>query len=297
VVASTFKAIVDKVAQPALVRADIRLNQRVVGISNIPSSPPTVSVVTADGEENQFDALVVTTPLGWLKKHAKEVFKPVLPSNILHAISEISVGHLEKVYIHFPRAFWRSEGGSASQENDNGVVEDPHPGYTNWITPSYATDTNPNRWPQEAYDLASFAAPNAHPTLLWYIYGDGSAHITSKIHNRPPSEQDTFLKTFFEPYYSRLPGYDPTDSTCQPKAFLATTWQHDEFAGNGSYCNFQVGIEDADECLESIRTGCPERAIWFAGEHAAPEEEMGTVAGAYLSGERAANNLLEYFKM
>jgi len=45
--------------------------------------------------------------------------------------------------------------------------------------------------------------------------------------------------------------------------------------------------------VERIRIGCPERWIWFAGEHAAPEEEMGTVAGAYLSGEAAARKVVE----
>jgi hypothetical protein len=43
--------------------------------------------------------------------------------------------------------------------------------------------------------------------------------------------------------------------------------------------------------------GCPERAIWFAGEHAAPEEEMGTVTGAYMSGERAARMVLEAIRV
>jgi hypothetical protein len=295
VVASNFKAILDKISTPALANADIRLNQRVIAIKNLPSHPPTVSILTDDGKENQFDALVVTTPLGWLKKNATNAFEPPLSPSLLRSISAISVGHLEKIYIHFPRAFWRSDSILTSEKDISGDLEDPFPGYTNWIAPSYAPDTNPNQWPQEAYDLAAFAAPNSHPTLLWYTYGDCSAHITSHVHDQPRSVQDDFLKSLFEPYYSRLPGYDPIDPTCQPKAFLATTWQYDELAGNGSYCNFQVGIEDADECVETIRKGCPERAIWFAGEHAAPEEEMGTVAGAYLSGERAARNVLDAF--
>jgi Flavin containing amine oxidoreductase len=251
--------------------------------------------MTDDGKEHQFDALVTTTPLGWLKTHAARVFSPPLPSDLTRAISAVSVGHLEKIYIHFPRAFWRS-GITSTSNSDAEDSEDPFPGYSNWIAPSYAPETNPNGWPQEAYDLAAFAAPNSRPTLLWYTYGDCSAHITSNIHNQPSSVQDEFLNSFFAPYYSRLPGYDPSDPTCQPKSFLATTWQHDELAGNGSYCNFQIGIERADECVETIRKGCPERSIWFAGEHAAPEEEMGTVAGAYLSGERAAKNVLEAFK-
>lgn len=46
-------------------------------------------------------------------------------------------------------------------------------------------------------------------------------------------------------------------------------------------------------CLERIREGLGERRIWFAGEHAAPVEEMGTVTGAYLSGDGAARRVLK----
>lgn len=49
--------------------------------------------------------------------------------------------------------------------------------------------------------------------------------------------------------------------------------------------------------MERIRIGCPERLIWFAGEHAAPEEEMGTAAGAYLSGDAAARKAVEALRI
>jgi hypothetical protein len=231
--------------------------------------------------------------LGRLKRELT-TFTPSLPASLTHAFSAISVGHLEKVYINFPRAFWRST--TMNEHMADGVAgneEDPNPGYTNWIAPGYANDTNPKAWPQEAYDLAAFAPPHAHPTLLWYTFGDLSAHITGSIHGRPYPKQHAFLTSFFEPYYSRLPNYSATDPSCQPAKFLATTWQYDELSGYGSYCNFQVGCEDADVCLERIREGLPERRIWFAGEHAAPVEEMGTVAGAYLSGEAAAGRVLK----
>lgn len=263
------------------------LKQKVIAVENTDSSERTVSITTDDGTVQSFDALIVTTPLGWLKSNASEVFSPPLPTNILQAIAAISVGHLEKIFINFPRAFWRSDIKEGS--------EDPFPLYTNWTAPSYAPDTNPNQWPQEAYDLAAFAPPNTRPTLLFYAYGDGSIHISSQIHNKPVAIQYEFLNSFFKPYYSRLPGYDASDPTCQPRTFLASSWQHDELSGYGSYCNFQIGIENGDECVEAFRRGCPDRSIWFAGEHAAPEEEMGTVSGAYFSGEEAARNVLSAF--
>lgn len=74
---------------------------------------------------------------------------------------------------------------------------------------------------------------------------------------------------------------------------MNTAWQFDELAGNGSYCNFQVGIKEADKDVEAIRHGVPERRLWFAGEHTAPFEELGTAAGAYMSGEAVALRIIE----
>lgn len=47
-----------------------------------------------------------------------------------------------------------------------------------------------------------------------------------------------------------------------------------------------------DEDIEVIRQGCPERGIWFAGEHTAPFVALGTVTGAYWSGEAVARRVL-----
>lgn len=52
-------------------------------------------------------------------------------------------------------------------------------------------------------------------------------------------------------------------------------------------------MTDADGDVEALRHGCPERRLWFAGEHAAPFDELGTAAGAYLSGEGAAKRVVQ----
>jgi hypothetical protein len=55
-----------------------------------------VNVVTDDGHRQTFDGVVMTTPLGWLKRNT-ECFIPSLDRRLLDAIDSISVGHLEKV--------------------------------------------------------------------------------------------------------------------------------------------------------------------------------------------------------
>jgi hypothetical protein len=271
-----------------------------------------VTVVTGDGNRQVFDGVVMTTPLGWLKRN-KAAFMPGLGRRLLNAIDSISVGHLEKVsalpanisqakkpmpcqvYVKFPRAYWKGWHTHPTQHSTTPATsigsEDDFPGYTNWISPSYAASTNPNAWPQEAYNLAAFAAPHSHPTLLFYMYGEQSAYITNLVQGMSTSEHLETLSAFFHPYYSLLPHYVEGDPGCQPSAILSTEWNSDELAGFGSYCNFQVGMTDADGDVEALRHGCPERKMWFAGEHAAPFDELGTAAGAYLSGEGVAKNV------
>ena len=50
-----------------------------------------------------------------------------------------------------------------------------------------------------------------------------------------------------------------------------------------------------DQDIEALREGCPERGIWFAGEHTAPFVALGTVTGAYWSGEGVAKRVAEVY--
>jgi len=207
---------------------------------------------------------------------------------------------MTKVYITFPEAFWidvpanlRDSPLSAAEKLN--FAEDTFASYTNWLAPSYSLTTNPKRWPQEIWNLASFTPPNRRPTILFYLYGDCSEYITTLVHKKSDEEHYKLLDEFFSPYYSLLPHFSAEDPACKPKAFLSTEWQKDELSGYGSYCNIQTGIKDADGDVEAMRHGVPERKLWFAGEHTAPFEELGTVAGAYLSGEAVGKRILELY--
>lgn len=103
------------------------------------------------------------------------------------------------------------------------------------------------------------------------------------------------LAEFFEPYYSRIGGYQEGDINCRPEKILTTKWMKDPWAGNGSYSNFQTGLEDGERDIEEFRKGLPERGVWFAGEHTAPVLGLGSVSGAYWSGENAAEKVVESF--
>ncbi|KAI9678030.1 MAG: hypothetical protein M1817_005974 [Caeruleum heppii] len=290
-VATTYRTILQHVARIPLEQADIHHSRKVERISSIPEEPKNgaVAITTTDGQTQQFDAVVVTCPLGWLKRN-QHAFSPALPLALVKAIDSISYGRLEKVYITFPTAFWHGISDSITIQNESFA------GFSHFTHPLYASDTNPQAWNQEAMDLAALPAPAAHPTLLFYIYGPCSTFITDMLSSSPSSSHHEQLESFFRPYYSRLPNYRPRAAECVPTGIHATNWQKDDMAGFGSYCNFQVGLENGDACIERMREGMPDRKIYLAGEHTAPFVALGTVTGAYWSGETVADRVVHDLK-
>lgn len=99
IVATTYTAILQKVAEAALSSADIKFNRRVVKIETSHAARAekhSVVLSTDDGCTQSFDEVILTTPLGWLKRN-KDAFSPSLPLRLSQAIDNISVGQLEKV--------------------------------------------------------------------------------------------------------------------------------------------------------------------------------------------------------
>lgn len=87
---------------------DVRLSNVVSRVSHSPSG---VSVHVAEGEGEAFDAVIVTVPLGVLKK-AVITFDPPLPERKQAAIARMGMGLLDKLYLHFEEAFWDEDATS-----------------------------------------------------------------------------------------------------------------------------------------------------------------------------------------
>ncbi|KAI1125151.1 FAD/NAD(P)-binding domain-containing protein [Nemania abortiva] len=283
--AGTYEKILAAIAKPAVEGAKFKYKSVVNKVqSSDDETCETLKVYTESGDTLEFDEVVFTAPLGWLKQHP-DTFSPPLPSRLAQAIKNIGYGCLEKVYISFPEAFWRS----SQPENDT-------QGFIMLLAPNYALNSNPNRWNQEIVELASSNSSHSHPTLLFYMYGDQSKFLTSTVAKIPSKEKkDTFLYEWFRPYYSRLPNYDESSPSCQPVGCYATDWLQDNLAGNGSYSNFQVGLAEGDKDIETMREGLPDRGLWLAGEHTAPFVALGTVTGAYWSGESVGKRIAQAY--
>lgn len=323
-IADTYQRILQEIAANALAHAKIHLDTEIRHIeTRISPNQGTVnneletkvSIHTASGLSQEFDEVVVTAPLGWLKAQKKMAFTPSLPPRLSEAIDNISYGHLEKCYVTFPSAFWHGNSDSdktATQFNlsdiTNGTTPEnpqtlngtsttsrtePYPSFIYFQSPTYVPHPPDLAWNQECISLADLPGRNAHPTLLFYLFGPCATAMVDLIASLPPHSPayNSVLTHFFEPFYSKLPHYSPTSLASKPVAFLATQWQRDPFAGHGSYTNYQVGLEAGDVDIETMRHGCPERALWFAGEHTAPFIALGTTTGAYWAGEGVARRI------
>jgi len=55
-----------------------------------------------------------------------------------------------------------------------------------------------------------------------------------------------------------------------------------------------AGLTEADRDIEVMREGVPSEGVWIAGEHAAPFVALGTVTGAYWSGEGVGRRILDF---
>lgn len=97
-VMTTFSAILQDIAAVALEKRTVHLNTKVTSVQTKSEDVEGSKVIlkTEKGESFEFDEVVMTTPLGWLKRN-KDVFTPALPSRLSQAIDNISVGRLEKV--------------------------------------------------------------------------------------------------------------------------------------------------------------------------------------------------------
>ena len=97
-----YRRLVDAMASGV----DVRLGRPV---SEIAVFPDGVRVTTADGRAEEGSHVVVTVPLGVLKR-GRPRFSPVLPPDRLAAIERLGFGRFEKVALRFTEPFWRAAG-------------------------------------------------------------------------------------------------------------------------------------------------------------------------------------------
>ena len=215
----------------------------------------TVTCRTPDRKTEEYVArfTVVTVPLGVLTS-GRIAFSPPLPSRKVEAMKRLGSAAVNKVVLHFRSAFWTPTCGS----NHVGVV---------------STSAN-HSW------FFNAATATKSPVLVCLLTGDAARKAEQSTNEQVVTRCVRSLQMAFRP--AHVP---------EPVASYVTRWGSDPFAAGG-YSFFAVGSSTAD--CEALAEPCGWRRLQlgFAGE-ATTASAMGTVLGAWLSGEAEAQRILK----
>lgn len=214
-----------------------------------------------DGFRIEADFVVNTIPLGVLK-HGGIQFEPPLPSWKSDAISRLGFGVLNKVILVYKIPFWDED------RDIFGVLRNP---------------TNRNSLDQNDYasqrgrffQWFNISKTSGLPVLLALMAGDAGYDTEQTPNDDLVAEATSILRSV---YGARVP--DPIET-------VVTRWASDKFA-RGSYSSAGPAMH-ADDYDTMAR---PLGNLFFAGEHTTGTHPA-TVHGAYLSGLRAASEVLD----
>ncbi|KAL9113397.1 MAG: hypothetical protein Q9227_002438 [Pyrenula ochraceoflavens] len=243
---------------------DVRTNKAVSQIHNFTDEKAKTKavVVCEDGEIIEADKIVMTTPLGVLKSKSIH-FEPQLPEWKSGAIQRLGFGLLNKVVLVFDTVFWdrdRDMFGLLSEPSyGRGVVQ---AGY----------EANRGKF----YLVWNCVDTSGLPVLIALMAGD-AAHETE----RTPDEE------IVKEVMLRLRRCFRDKAVPDPLETIVTRWKSDRFA-RGTYSFVAPAALPGDYDVMAQRVG----KLHFAGE-ATCGTHPATVHGAYLSGLRAASEVLD----
>ncbi|PGH20711.1 hypothetical protein AJ80_03471 [Polytolypa hystricis UAMH7299] len=243
---------------------DVRPNKAVTSISYDPQGRPNqkAHIHCEDGETVIADKVIVTTPLGVLKKKSV-AFVPPLPDWKTGAIDRLGFGTMNKVILVFERSFW-------DEERDMfGLLREPTT--ENSLSQN---DYIPNRG--KFYLFWNCIRTSGLPMLIALMAGDSAHQAEATADADILTEVMSQLRNIFKE--KAIP--DPLET-------IITRWGTDRFAqGSYSYVGAEARPGDYDLMAKPIGN------LFFAGE-ATCGTHPATVHGAYLSGLRAASEVLE----
>ena len=227
----------------------------------------TVSVTckVAGGEETFVaDHVIVTCPLGYLKKHHESMFQPPLPKAKCQAIKTISVGRIGKIFLEYEKPFWNrdiSEMGLA------------------WSDEEYAEDVGKD-WTKRINRFEGCL--NSKNTLGCFVACEGAAMMETFSEEEVMGEITRLLRKLLK-----------NPSIPSPIRCVKTKWITDPFTlGVYSSQGESTPVHRRDMATPLDVAGVPR--VLFAGEHT-DGHFSGYMHGARDSGLREASRLVDFY--
>lgn len=221
------------------------------------------SVVCVDGSTYPADYVIVTTSLGYLKKHHESFFAPCLPDEKQNAIEKLGWGHLCNIYLLYNEPFWVWK---------EGLVR---------LAWSCEELTNKGSWLKGVGTVSE--VPSSVQMLMVKVAGPQAKEAEDMSPERLADDLTKLLRCFIG---------DPT--LPYPFLVLPSKWSSNEYVlGGKSY--IAKGSKFSDICaLADPVPGCSSDVpvVLFAGE-ATSHHYFGTMHGARLSGIREADRIIK----
>lgn len=243
-------------------KLDVRTNKIVSRITYDAAENHKTVVQCEDGDSIAADIVVYTGSLGTLK-HRSVQFSPPLPEWKLGAIDRLGFGVMNKVILTFEQPFWDTE------RDMFGLLREPN-NRESMIQEDYAA--NRGRF----YLFWNCMKTTGLPVLIALMAGD-AAHQAERT-----SDAEIIAEVM-----SQLRNVFKLVAVPDPLETIITRWASDKFTrGTYSYVAADALPEDYDLMAKPIGN------LYFAGE-ATCGTHPATVHGAYLSGLRAASEIID----
>lgn len=242
-------------------RLDIRKSTAVKKVSYDPEGIAGTLVECEDGSVIEADYVVSTIPLGVLK-HGSVEFQPALPKLKEEAIGRLGFGILNKIILVYDHAFWDPDADIF------GCLRSPLSRHS-LKQSEYASQRG------RCFQWFNVSNTSGIPVLLALMAGDAGFDTEHSKNDELVIEATEVLRRVFG---TKVP---------QPIHSIITRWGSDRFA-RGSYSSAgpNMRVDDYQTMAQPVGN------LFFAGEHTT-DTHPATVHGAYLSGLRAASEVLD----
>ncbi|WYZ34947.1 hypothetical protein EsH8_I_001223 [Colletotrichum jinshuiense] len=240
---------------------DVRPKSAVKKITYEAQENGRATVQCEDGTAIDADYVVSTIPLGVLKQGNVE-FEPPLPEWKTDAITRIGYGVLNKLALVYDQPFWDTE------RHIFGVLRDA-PNRHSLNQNDYSSQRG------RLFQWFNVTQTTGLPCLVALMAGDAGFDTEHNSNDNLVAEATEILRSVFGP------------AVPYPVESVVTRWASDKFA-RGSYSSAGPDMHPDDYDAMSRPVG----NLFFAGEHTIGTHPA-TVHGAYLSGLRAASEVID----
>ncbi|XP_070772619.1 peroxisomal N(1)-acetyl-spermine/spermidine oxidase-like [Enoplosus armatus] len=243
--------------------------------SNTESRGNALTVECDDGERIAADHVIVTVPLGYLKKHHSTLFCPPLPAHKLLSVQKLGFGTCNKIYVEFESPWW---------DADCEVI------YLLWKDEEEVVDQVSDIRKSWIRKMSTFTVLKPSERCSHVICGWIAGHESEYMETLPEQEIRHCITELIHTFTG--------NSTITPRRILRSQWFQDPWTC-GSYSHPAVGCsaQDLENMMEPLPTKGSQSQplqVLFAGEATHPCF-YSTVHGAVLTGWREADRLISHY--